>query len=369
MDDENGLELSLGLSLGGPKSNSKKVSDTSSSNPKPDEGSSSRNCTPSTAEFSFTNMFQNNSKQTHELISDEVNVPKKHKGIENSNSVIIDLTKSSHLSINTGDGSVGENDDVAESDSTDGSNYKPSDIKGGTTATGVTVTHFPSGVPISFHTMNNNNNNNMVNLSARERQLAFGYNSVQIPTLETSPVWPYRTNMEEDERKSQGSVQASYTSSQVVAFDKKTQEPNKEAASSSSHPDIKQNPNTSHSQTYLSKPQENPNPNPQENKGPIRRGIGSEIQFGGSGSRPDLPWVTTTGSGPNAKTISGVTYRYGPAKEQLRIVCACHGTHLSPEEFVHHASADVANSENANNNNNNGIGNVNLAPASAQNLL
>ncbi|KAF3339693.1 ninja-family protein mc410 [Carex littledalei] len=333
MDDENGLELSLGLSLGGAKSNPKKLSDISS-NPKPDEGSSSRNCTPSPAEFSFTNMFQNNSKQTHELISDEVNVPKKHKGVEGSNSVIIDLTKSSHLSINTGDGSVGENDDVAESDSTDGSNYKPSDNKGGATATGVTL------------------------VSARERQLAFGYNSVQIPTLETSPVWPYRTNMEEEERKSQGSVQASYTSSQVVAFDKKTQELNKEAASSSSYPDIKQNPNTSHSQTYLSKPQENPNPNPQENKGPIRRGIGSEIQFGGSGSRPDLPWVSTTGSGPNGKTISGVTYRYGPAKEQLRIVCACHGTHLSPEEFVHHASSDAANSENANNNNNNGIVNV-----------
>lgn len=172
MDDENGLELSLGLSLGGSKSNPKKLSDTSSSNPKPDEGSSSRNCTPSPAEFSFTNMFQNNSKQTHELISDEVNVPKKHKGIENSNSVIIDLTKSSHLSINTGDGSVGENDDVAESDSTEGSNYKPNDNKGGATATananetGVTVTRFPSGVPISFYTMNNNNNNsNMVNVN------------------------------------------------------------------------------------------------------------------------------------------------------------------------------------------------------------
>jgi Tify domain binding domain len=159
-------------------------------------------------------------------------------------------------------------------------------------------------------------------------------------------------------------VQASYISSQVVAFDKKPQELNKEAASSSPHPDTKPNLNTSHSYTYLSKPQENLNP--QENKGPIRRGIGSEIKFGGSGSSADLPWVTTTGLGPNGKTISGVTYRFGPGKEQLRIVCACHGTHLSPEEFVHHASADVANLENANNNNN-GIMNVNLAPASAQN--
>lgn len=371
MDDENGLELSLGLSLGGPKSNSKKIPDVPS-NPKPDEGSSSRNCTPSPAEFSFTSMFQNNSKQTHELPSDEVSIPKKLKGVEGSNSVIIDLTKNSHLSVNTGEGSVGENDDVTESDSTDGSNYKPSDNKGGATATGVPVTRFPSGVPISFHTINNNNNNNnMVNgnnlTSARERQLAFGYTSTQIPTLETSPVWPYRANIEEDERKSQGSVQASYTSAQVVAFDKKPQDPNKEVASSSSHPDSKPNLNTSHSHTNLSKPHDNANP--QENKGPIRRGIGSEIQFGGSGACPDLPWVTTTGSGPNAKTISGVTYRFGPGKEQLRIVCACHGTHMTPEEFVHHASADVANMENANNNsnNNNGIMNVNVAPASAQN--
>jgi hypothetical protein len=167
MDDENGLELSLGLSLGGPKSNPKNKSPDVSSTPKPDEGSSSRNCTPSSAEFAFTNIFHNNSKQTHELTSDEVNVPKKHKGVEGSNSVIIDLTKSSHLSINTGDGSVGENDDVTESDSTDGSNYKPNDNKGGSTApaTGVTVTRFPSGIPISFHTINNNNNKNMVNMN------------------------------------------------------------------------------------------------------------------------------------------------------------------------------------------------------------
>ncbi|KAJ1699072.1 hypothetical protein LUZ63_007584 [Rhynchospora breviuscula] len=356
MDDDNGLELSLGLSLGGAKSNPKKGPDVSS-NPKPDEGSSSRNCTPNAAEFSFTNLFQNNSKQTHELTSDEANIPKKHKGGEGSNSVIIDLTKSSHLSINTGDGSVGENDDVAEADSTEGSNYNPSDNKGGgcasATATGVVTTRFPSGVPISFHTTNNNN----MLMSARDRQLAFGYNSTQIPTLETNPVWPYRTNIEEDERKSQGSIQASYTSSQAIAFDKKPQEPNKEAVSSSSYPDAKPNPSSNHCH----------NPNPQENKGPIRRGIGSEIKFGGSGSCPDLPWVTTTGSGPNGKTISGVTYRYGPGKEQLRIVCACHGTHMLPEEFVHHASADVVNSENTNNNNNNSIMNVNVAPASAQN--
>lgn len=43
-------------------------------------------------------------------------------------------------------------------------------------------------------------------MSARDRQLAFGYTSTQIPTLETSPVWPYRPNMEEEERKTQGNL-------------------------------------------------------------------------------------------------------------------------------------------------------------------
>ena len=56
----------------------------------------------------------------------------------------------------------------------------------------------------------------------------------------------------------------------------------------------------------------------------IRPGIAAELKFGGSGSSPNLPWVSTTGPGPNGKTISGVTYRYGVT--QIRIVCACHGS-------------------------------------------
>ncbi|GJY65521.1 ninja-family protein mc410 [Tanacetum coccineum] len=70
----------------------------------------------------------------------------------------------------------------------------------------------------------------------------------------------------------------------------------------------------------------------------IRPGIAAELKFGGSGSSPNLPWVSTTGPGPNGKTISGVTYRYSGT--QIRIVCACHGSHLSPEEFVQHASEE-----------------------------
>ncbi|KAK9073751.1 hypothetical protein SSX86_006345 [Deinandra increscens subsp. villosa] len=73
----------------------------------------------------------------------------------------------------------------------------------------------------------------------------------------------------------------------------------------------------------------------------IRPGIAAELKFGGSGSSPNLPWVSTTAPGPNGKTISGVTYRYSGT--QIRIVCACHGSHMSPEEFVQHASEEQPN--------------------------
>ncbi|XP_068638884.1 protein NINJA homolog 1-like isoform X2 [Aristolochia californica] len=76
----------------------------------------------------------------------------------------------------------------------------------------------------------------------------------------------------------------------------------------------------------------------------IRPGIAAGVKFGGCGSYPDLPWVSTTGTGPHGKTISGVTYRYG--KNMIRIVCACHGTHMSSDEFVQHASTDAPDPEN-----------------------
>ncbi|KAI3935758.1 hypothetical protein MKX01_032942 [Papaver californicum] len=77
----------------------------------------------------------------------------------------------------------------------------------------------------------------------------------------------------------------------------------------------------------------------------IKSGMAPGLRFGGCGSYPDLPWVSTTGPSPNGKTISGVTYKYD--KNQMRIVCACHGTHMSPEEFVLHASSsDKPNPDN-----------------------
>ncbi|KAK6944931.1 Tify domain binding domain [Dillenia turbinata] len=76
----------------------------------------------------------------------------------------------------------------------------------------------------------------------------------------------------------------------------------------------------------------------------IRPGIAADVKFGGCGSYPNLPWVSTTSPGPNGRTISGVTYRY--SRDQIRIVCACHGSHMSPEEFVRHAGEEYANTDN-----------------------
>ena len=56
----------------------------------------------------------------------------------------------------------------------------------------------------------------------------------------------------------------------------------------------------------------------------------------------DMPCVSTTGDGPNGKRIEGLLYRYRKG-EEVRIVCVCHGSFLSPAEFVKHAGGgDVA---------------------------
>ncbi|XP_022739303.1 ninja-family protein AFP3-like isoform X2 [Durio zibethinus] len=56
----------------------------------------------------------------------------------------------------------------------------------------------------------------------------------------------------------------------------------------------------------------------------------------------DMPCVSTTGDGPSGKRIEGFLYRYRKG-EEVRIVCVCHGSFLSPAEFVKHAGGgDVA---------------------------
>ncbi|KAF6171405.1 hypothetical protein GIB67_009546 [Kingdonia uniflora] len=56
----------------------------------------------------------------------------------------------------------------------------------------------------------------------------------------------------------------------------------------------------------------------------------------------DMPCVSTKGDGPNGRRIEGFLYRYRKG-EEVRIVCVCHGSFLTPAEFVKHAGGgDVA---------------------------
>lgn len=63
------------------------------------------------------------------------------------------------------------------------------------------------------------------------------------------------------------------------------------------------------------------------------RNQGREI---GSSSMEEMPCVFTQGDGPNGRVIEGILYKYGRG-EQVKILCACHGSFLSPAEFVKHA--------------------------------
>ncbi|KAF8094625.1 hypothetical protein N665_0358s0007 [Sinapis alba] len=48
-----------------------------------------------------------------------------------------------------------------------------------------------------------------------------------------------------------------------------------------------------------------------------------------------MPCVTSTGNGPEGKTVNGFLYRY--SKSEVTIICVCHGTTFSPAEFIIHA--------------------------------
>ena len=62
----------------------------------------------------------------------------------------------------------------------------------------------------------------------------------------------------------------------------------------------------------------------------------------GKNSVEEMPCVYTKGDGPNGRKIEGILYKYGKG-EEVRIICVCHGSFLSPVEFVKHAGGgDVA---------------------------
>jgi hypothetical protein len=58
----------------------------------------------------------------------------------------------------------------------------------------------------------------------------------------------------------------------------------------------------------------------------------------------DMPMVSSKVEGPGGKKIDGFLYRYRKGGEGIRIVCVCHGSFLTPAEFVKHAGGgDVSN--------------------------
>lgn len=76
----------------------------------------------------------------------------------------------------------------------------------------------------------------------------------------------------------------------------------------------------------------------------IKPGMAADLKFGGCGSYPNLPWVST--GVENGRVISGVPYKY--SANEVRIVCACHGSHMSLEEFARHAAEDHPNRDGSN---------------------
>jgi hypothetical protein len=167
------------------------------------------------------------------------------------------------------------------------------------------------------------NNGPAVQTMGGASQVAFGYPTGQLPTLETGSSWAFGAPPQAI--SSFAAKQAERAGAKEPDDGKKPQE---FGASSSVH--VVGDKRTDRVLPLMGSA--------------IRPGIAPNVKFGGSGSYPDLPWVSTTGSGPNGRTISGVTYNFG--KNEVKIVCACHGTHMTPEEFIRHASADVTDQEN-----------------------
>lgn len=56
-----------------------------------------------------------------------------------------------------------------------------------------------------------------------------------------------------------------------------------------------------------------------------------------------MPRVSTRGDGPNGKKTDGFLYS-GSKREDIKIICVCHGNVFSTAEFIKHAGGgDVQN--------------------------
>ncbi|GAB4845377.1 hypothetical protein Ancab_038785 [Ancistrocladus abbreviatus] len=64
----------------------------------------------------------------------------------------------------------------------------------------------------------------------------------------------------------------------------------------------------------------------------------AEEEADGMNMMRQMPSVKTTGNCPNGTTIHGFLYKFD--EHHLSIVCLCHGSFHTPEEFVKHAGGD-----------------------------
>ncbi|KAJ6838862.1 ninja-family protein-like [Iris pallida] len=242
----------------------------------------------------------------------------------------------------------------------------PMPIKVATTPNAPNPTGFPSPYVMQGMPVMGNERSSGQALNTSNLQLAFGYSSVQLPTLETGSSWAFnsqprhvtslvnkdnadgvRSSEHSGVKTSHVSAHAPGVSSPSVVYEGKSFDSVKangkhsgEVGTSSKIQDEGKN------NFSIFRPKEPTRPVAEgfSQRGlTIEPGIASEIKFGGCGSCPNLPWVSATGSGLNGRTISGVAYKF--SQNQVKIVCACHGTHMSQEEFIQHASADAPKPE------------------------
>ncbi|KAK3439144.1 hypothetical protein EUGRSUZ_C03788 [Eucalyptus grandis] len=412
MEDENGLDLGLGLSCGGSAGKLKGKSGTGTSDStaeedrgsrivgdfkdflqsgsqKQDSGAGSQSDSAKPPENFFSDLSKassdadasvnlsgkgqwvagiyrpsesNGETQTEtsnkrRMPFDEINYQNKH-GREVNYGDVHDKPKSSYISITTEDGSAADNEDVADSEvegSTsrlaqhhdDGSkrfnpelakeahgfsDRRPAELQNQKRF------HTPSenefklgnpgyGIPFSIQPMNMVNGSQSVPprdsnstatpgptgyppagviqpVTSANLPMMFGYPSVQLPTMDKDHPWGLIPHAQQPHSSYVGKVPPNLASNQVVSRTspevtqyggrmpelvkgEEKQHRSEEASSTRTEEDVKGTAE-GFSIDYTT----------------IKQGIAAEVKFGGCGSYPNLPWVSTTGPGPNGRTIS-----------------------------------------------------------------
>ncbi|KAK5824623.1 hypothetical protein PVK06_019404 [Gossypium arboreum] len=419
MEDENGLELSLGLSYSALSAQSKgKIS--SSSDTRTEEGDKGIEIVDD-----FKNFLQTGTQKQDLGVSSQRSDPVKplenffndlSKAAGDAEASVNLNAKTSHISMATEDGSTAENEDVAESEvegsplrlvsrhddgskrfiGVSGSSEVPKEVKLGNLNYGnpypvqsVNVLNVPfsltmndsnsPGTPSSsghtlpgmIHSRPSGNGERSVNPG--NLPVMFGYSPVQLPLLDKDNPWgtvshspqshplsvgkgPPNPDKHSDGLKiSQASVHTIVRNSSEAAqskggtFEQVKGEGKQHATEESSCTLVDEDVEGSSSMSLRANaPLDQPTAEGVVTLdfSTIKPGIAADLKFGGSGSLPNLPWVSTTGTGAHGRTISGVTYRF--SANQIKIVCACHGNHMSPEEFVRHASEECTDPDNKN---------------------